>query len=293
MRVSKAALASCAALLLLGGCDRLGLGGSADKGPVAVTVNGDKVTVAELDAELKAADVPDPQNPEVRKAALQRIVLRKLLAKEARDKKLTDAPDAAILKEAAVESFEASLVQREALKSVAAPTDAEVQAYIAQNPQMFANRTIYLVDRLILQAQPDPATAAALAPANTFEAVAKVLNDRKIPFRGTREQIDSLRTIPTIALQVEKLPPGMPFVLPMPPGVSVNVIRAKQAQPVTGEAALQVARQALTNQRKQKAVTDRIEAVNKAAEGKIVYAPEYAPPAPAASAAQAPAPATK
>lgn len=288
MRASKAALASCAALLLLGGCDRLGLGGSADTGPVAVTVDGDKVTVAELDAELKAAEVRDPQDPEVRRAALQRIVLRKLMAKDAREKKLDEGPEIAHLKEAAVETLEAGLAQRDALKAVAEPTDAEVQAYIAANPQMFANRTIYLVDRLILPSQPDATTAAALGPANTFEAVARVLNERKVPFRGAREQIDSLRTIPTIAQQVEKLPPGMPFVLPMPPGVSVNVIRARQVQPVTGEAAAQVARQALTNQRRQKAVADRVAAVNKAAEGKIVYAPEYAPPKPAGAGAAAP-----
>src|SRR5690348_3094737 len=115
MGVSRAALVPCLALLLLGGCDRLGLGGSADKGPVAVTVDGDKVTVAQLDAELKASEVPDAQNPEVRRAALQRIVLRKLLANEAREKKLDQSPDVAHLKEAAVENLEASLVQRDVL----------------------------------------------------------------------------------------------------------------------------------------------------------------------------------
>jgi peptidyl-prolyl cis-trans isomerase C len=281
MGVSRAALVPCLALLLLGGCDRLGLGGSADKGPVAVTVDGDKVTVAQLDAELKAADVADAQNPDVRRAALQRIVLRKLLANEARAKKLDQSPDMAHLKEAAVENLEAGLVQREALKGVADPTDAEVQAFIAANPQMFAGRTIYLVERLILQSQPDRATAQALEPANTFEEVEKILTDRKIPFRRAGEQIDSLRTLPTIAQQMAKLPPGMPFVLPTAPGVSINRIRGSRPQPVTGQDAMTVARQALTNQRRQKAVSERVEAVNKAAEAKIVYAPEYAPPKPA------------
>jgi EpsD family peptidyl-prolyl cis-trans isomerase len=283
MGVSRAALVPCLALLLLGGCDRLGLGGSADKGPVAVTVDGEKITVAQLDAELKAAEVQDAQNPEVRRAALQRIVLRKLLAKEARARKLDESPDMAHLKEAAVENLEAGLVQRDTLKAVAEPTDAEVQAFMAANPQMFAGRTVYLVDRLILPAQPDAATAAALEPANTFEAVMKVLDERKVPYRRTREQIDSLRTIPNIAQQIAKLPPRMPFVLPTPPGVSVNVVLASQQQPVMGQNALALARQALTNQRRQKAVADRVEGVTKAAEAKIVYAPEYAPPKPAAA----------
>jgi EpsD family peptidyl-prolyl cis-trans isomerase len=279
MRIHQGAAVACSALLLLGGCDRLGLGGSSEQGPVAVTVDGEKVTVAELDAELAGADVRDPQNPEVRRAVLERIVLRKLMAKEAREKKLGDPATAEHMREAAVENYEASLVQRDALKAVGAPTDGDVQAFMAANPQMFGGRTIYLVERLMLPQRPDAATAAALEPANTFQDIIKVLQDRKVPFRGTREQIDSLRVPPTLANQMETLKPGQPFVLPVQGGVSINRIVGKQAAPVAGDVATQVAREALTNQRRQKAVADRIAAVNKAGEAKVVYAPEYAPPA--------------
>lgn len=264
--------ACCLSLLLATACGP----GQTPKGPVAATVNGEAITVAQLDAELKAADAQNISDPEVRNAALGQIVLRKLMASSARDAKLDKAPEAALLKAAAAETFEASLERRATLAKTPAVTAAEAEAFVQSHPEMFAQRTAYLVDRLQLNGKPDAATGKALGPANTFEDVETVLKSRGVPYRRSVEELDSLRMDPRISAQIARVPAGAPFVLPTPPGLSINRIRASKPQPVTGEAAVTFARQALAAQRRTEALNKRLEALKTAAAGKISYGQGYA-----------------
>src|SRR5262245_22785026 len=145
MRARNAILAACLPLALLAACNRAPVG----KGEVLARVHGEKITTDEVDAELKAAEVADPTDPAVRRDALQRIVARKVLAHAAHEQKLDKDPDYPFLKQAAVETFDAALLQRNAVKNAGAPTLQDASAYVAAHPEMFAQRTIYLIDELL------------------------------------------------------------------------------------------------------------------------------------------------
>jgi len=75
-----------AAMLLVAACDK---GGSAPKGQVVAQVNGQDITLSELNAELLANKVPaDSDDKAATQLILQRLIARKLLVEHARDEKL-------------------------------------------------------------------------------------------------------------------------------------------------------------------------------------------------------------
>jgi peptidyl-prolyl cis-trans isomerase C len=282
MRNATPVLAATLAVLALAGCDKLkGMAGGGGSGPVAATVNGEKITVAQVDAELKASgDEAAAKDPALRQVAVQRIIARKVLADEARKEKLDATPEAKILKNAAAETFEATLVQRDALAKVKPPTDAEVQAFIQQNPAMFANRMLYVLEEAQLEKAPDAATQAALKPVDAYDGVLKVLAEHGINVRRGTAQLDTLQIDPRLTDALAKLPPGNAIVLPAPPTVAVARVLGSKPQPLTGPQAEAIARQVMVNQRRQKAVNDRMQGLIKAAEAHTTYGAGYAPPKP-------------
>jgi EpsD family peptidyl-prolyl cis-trans isomerase len=242
---------------------------------VAAEVDGDPVTVAQLDAELRAAAVPNSGDPAVRRAALQRIVARKLMAKAAQHDGLDRRADAAWLKAAALETWEASLAQSAVIAAAGTPSAAEARAFVAAHPEMFASRTTYLVEQLVLAQQPSPDVARALEPANTMEVVEDVLRARGVAYRHGAVQLDTLRLDPALTRQVRGLDRGELFVLPDRPGLSINRVQASRTEPITGSRAEAIATQILREQRRAQAVRDRVEALRGAA--KITYGTGFAP----------------
>ena len=70
----------CAAAALLAGCHR-----GAPDGQVAATVNGEEVTLQELNTEIQASNIPQGMDKQVaQQQALQHIIDRKLLLDAAR-----------------------------------------------------------------------------------------------------------------------------------------------------------------------------------------------------------------
>src|SRR5205085_12502430 len=101
MRIATPALAASLAILALAGCDQLKGAAGGGGSPVAATVNGDRISAAQVDAELRAAgDEAAVKNATIRQVAVQRIIARKLLAAEAKKQKLDATPDATLLKTA-------------------------------------------------------------------------------------------------------------------------------------------------------------------------------------------------
>lgn len=282
MRTRYAFIAALLPFAFLAACNQAPVG----KGEVLAKVYGEKVTSDELDAELKSAEVPNATDPAVRREALQRVILRKVLAHTAHEKKLDNDPAYPFLKQAAIESFDASLVQRAALRASSTPTLQEATAFVAAHPEMFAQRTVYLVEELFVNQPPDPGLFDVLRPLDDMPSIEKVLQDRRVPYRRGVDQLDSLRVDPKLSLQVARDPTSA-FVVPGPNGgYIIGRVRDSKVQPVTGEQATSYASALLTAQRKQKAVSDALQSAMAAAKSNITYSDGYGPPPEAAPASK-------
>jgi EpsD family peptidyl-prolyl cis-trans isomerase len=263
-----------AAAALLAGCSS---GGKDD--PVLAKVGAEQVTASQVETEMRAAGVANPSDPALRKAALDQIVVRKLMAQAAREEKLTQTREAMILKAAAVESHEAGLERTAILAKVAKPTPAEADAFVKAHPEMFAERTGYLIERLTVPTPPDPALIEALKPTKTLEAAEAVLKSRNIAYRRGVDQLDTLRAAPQLTAAIRGLPAGEPFVLPEGGGFIIGVVRGSKVQPVPPADAAKIAGELILAQRSAKAMQDRLEALKK---DKVSY-PAAAPSKPAKS----------
>src|SRR5689334_2508976 len=109
-------LAAIVAALTMAGCDKIAM-----QRPALATVGNERISDAQLNAELKAGEAPQPNNPQVRAAALDQIITRKLLAQAARAERLDQTPENIVMKGAAVEAFEAGLELRAIRDKVATP----------------------------------------------------------------------------------------------------------------------------------------------------------------------------
>jgi peptidyl-prolyl cis-trans isomerase C len=256
------------AVVLVAGCSQ----GEPGK-DVAAVVAGEKITTAELDRELRLAGVQKPDDPALRRAALDEIIARKLLAKAARTEGLDKNPEVLAAKASADEAFDANLDRLATASKVAPPTAAEVTAFVAAHPEMFARRTGYLIDQLQVPTRDTPDLIEALTPTKTIEEAAAVLRARGIPFRRAILPMDTLRTDPRLSAAVAKLPPGEPFILPGVMGFTVNRVRGSQLRPVTGAPAETIARELIRADRLNKALRERLAMLRK---DRVEYGPAFA-----------------
>jgi len=280
------ALAVC---LPLSGC-----GGSskAPTGQVAARVNGKEVTVQELQAELNGFTAPDAKSRKVaEQRALQNIVARKLLADAAEDAGVAKTPEFALQKQRMEESLLVQAWQNKLVKAVPAPAPEEVQQFITQHPEFYANHKLFSVDQLRIPPINDPKLIEELKPLNSLDAIAQVLTNHNIRFSSAKATIDALSVDPKLLDQIEKLPPGEVFVVPAQNMLIANKITDTKVVPVPSDVAAKHAAQYIKAQRSQESVRRQFGAVVSNPKAKVVYNKAYAPPAKPAPAAGKAAPA--
>ena len=259
----------------LAGCKK------APTGQVVAVVNGDEVTLPELNAELAGVNLPPGiDKNQVRTAALQRIVERHLVAQQARTDGLDRDPDYLVRQRQLNDTLLVELYAKKARDTIAVPDRAAVDRFIASNPSAFGNRVVFAVDQLRIPPQ-DPATVQSLKGMHSIADMAAMLKSRGIPFERAPTRIDSSQVDAATLAQVQSLPAGQPFVVAVPQGVTVSVITGKEAAPLPADRAQAAAAQLVRNQNLGTLLQTRLKDMK--AKAKITYQPGYAPPAAAAT----------
>ena len=299
--------AGLAMVALISGCNK---GGGTPKGQVVATVNGDDITIHELNSELSLARPPDDvPRKTVEQVVLARVIERKMLADVARERQLDKNPNFILAERRVDDGLLVQALQSDIAKKVPVPTRETAEKYIEAHPDQFAQRKLYTIDQIQFLRPANIATIG-LAPAKTMADVADVLSKNKIEFRRNTAGIDALQVNPALVAEIGTIiarnpnevfmfadqPQGAPA-----PIMYVNKVTDTKVQPFTGEPAITFAQQVLQRENVQKALGDSLKSFKAAADPKIKYAAGYGPPpvpkpAPAApvsapGAAKTPAPA--
>lgn len=285
---NKVALALlCAGTALVAGCGR-----KAPAGQVAATVDGQEITRQEINTELQAANVPPTADKDVaQRALLQRIIERKLLVKAAEDKGLDKTPDYLAQKRRLDEALLAETYAKQQLAAVPVPSQADIDAFMAQHANAFGKRQQLVLDQIRFPTPPNLKALAALEQDHTQEAVGATLAKLGIKFERGNAGLDTANVPSPIMAQIEKLPPGEPFVIPQPGIVTVNVIKDRRPIAVDLAKARPQAAAAWRQQRFGELLNKQIASLKAGA--KVSYQNGFAPPAPGApGAAAGPAAAT-
>ncbi len=276
--------ASLAIVTLVAGCNR---GGETPKGQVVATVNGDDITIHELNSELSLARPPaDVPRKTVEQVVLARVIERKMLADVARERQLDKNPNFILAQRRVDDGLLVQALQSDIAKKVPIPTREAAEKYIETHPDQFAQRKLYTIDQIQFL-RPANIASIGLEPAKTMSDVADVLTKNKIEFRRNNAGIDALQVNPALVAEIGKIlarnpnevfmfadqPQGAPA-----PIMYVNKVTDIKVQPFTGEPAITFAQQVLQRENIQKALVDNLATFKKASEAKIKYATGYGPP---------------
>jgi EpsD family peptidyl-prolyl cis-trans isomerase len=292
-KVFTAALMAGSALLVSGCGDKEG-GGDLEKGQVVATVNGKDITVHELNTELQGANLPQNITPEQRKQveqqALQQVVNRRILADIARERGLDKTPMFLLQERRAEEGILVQMLQRQMSSAVKQPPQTEVATFMAQNPDLFAERKIFTVDQIQFQTPRDPNILRKYQPLKTMAEVEAMLKADGLQYRRAPAQLDVARANPELVTQVLKMNREDIFIIPAGQVMVANKITDTKVQPLTGNEAQQLAAGMLQQRKFNDLIKTDLEPKVKKAESEVKYQAGFAPPKKPAAAGAAGAP---
>ncbi|HXS07758.1 MAG TPA: hypothetical protein VN723_13290 [Rhizomicrobium sp.] len=268
-------------LLLLSGCDKLGLSSSpkAPTGQVVATVGSREITRRELQAELagSTATTPAAQKAE-QQLALRRIIQRVILANAAKEQGLDKNPNFELLRQRADDNILAQLLESKTAASVPAPSAEEVQQYVQTHPDQFAQRKIFDVDQIRISRPSDPQLPKKLEPFKTLSEIGNFLNEGHIVFQRAPAIMDAASQSPELLKAILALPPHEVFVLSSAEGVYVNEIINSHVEPMIGDVANKYAQNVLKSRHVQDAVLKQLNNVIAKANQSVRVAKEFEPP---------------
>jgi EpsD family peptidyl-prolyl cis-trans isomerase len=258
------------------GCDKIKrrLGGE-PKGQVVATVNGEEITALELRSELGGFSSNDPK---IMKAAqdqaLQQIIVRDLLAQRAQEQKIDKTPLYTVQVRRGERTLLAQIYESKLFSTVAPPTRKEAENYIANNPDKFAKRRIYVIDRVMV-------AAAGSVPKDKIPSIASLeqlkglLDAQGTAYQEVLSTVDSLNTPAETLKTMDNLPAGEVFVFQQGGALAFNRIVQTKEAPFRGEVAQAFASEQLRKSQAEDFVRTQIIGLRRAAESNISYAKGY------------------
>jgi EpsD family peptidyl-prolyl cis-trans isomerase len=261
------------AAALLGGCSK-----NAPAGQVAATVNGEEVTLQEVNAELQAANVPPSADKQaVQRDLLQRVIERKLIVDAAKEKGIDKTTEYQTQKRRADELLLAQLYAKQQLSAVPVPSQNDIAQFMASHPNAFSQHEALSLDQIRFATPADVTKLKVLEKDHTLEAVSQTLNSLGIKFERSQVGLDSAAVPTEIMSKINQLPAGEPFVIPQQGFVTVNVILDRKQVPVDPAKARPAAVSAWRQQKFADLLNKQVQALKAGA--KINYQNGFGPPA--------------
>lgn len=247
---NRALVAATVAVLLLAGCGKKE--GDRPAGQVIAHIGSEDVTIQELENEFRLANVPaDKRSDAMTKKALQEIVTRKAIARQAIMAKLDREPTIQLdLLREKEQMLARTFMQRKLSNLVAAVGQSELDQFITAHPTQFAKRVVFVTEQIEVPLQgTTPEVAAATKDAKTLAEVEQKLTELKVPFRKSSGALDSA----SLPEQMEqKLQGGAAtdvfFVRSASGGAFFKIVDTK-SKPLEGNEASNLARQMIAREK--------------------------------------------
>lgn len=245
--------------------------GDVPSGQVVATVDGQEITLADLKAELGS---DESNNPAAQGQALEKMIARKLLAAEARKQDLDSTPLAAILKAQAEETALAQILARKVTDGVPKVSEDEITEFLRSYPISVTDRRLLSVDQIFVPNLP-PKVLEEVAKVKTMEAVEAILNAKKVMFRRSVTNVDTVSLVPDLAQQLVKTEGNDIFVIPNGQSAQIGKIVSSRSEPITGDQARVAARTILMRQRSIEMVNNTLGKVISDGRRKVQINPQF------------------
>ncbi|MBN8488122.1 MAG: EpsD family peptidyl-prolyl cis-trans isomerase, partial [Burkholderiales bacterium] len=236
-RFPRTALIIASATLLLAACGN-------DKGKpatqAAARVNDGELTVHQINQLLEQQRGLKPEQvAAASKDALERLIDQELVLQQALENKVDREPRVVALIEAARRDLIVRAYVERLGETITKPSTDEVQAYYNAHPGLFANRRVYTLTEVNVQASPaqvDEVNAQAQA-SKTPGALLEWLKAKGLE-HGANQSVQAAEALPLGVVEaVAATPVGGVLVLPRPQGTKLVFVEAARPEPVSLERA--------------------------------------------------------
>lgn len=251
---------------------------------VVAKVNGDEITVHQINSEMQRLQVPVANPQVVAKKMLESLIDRQLLVQEAIKLNLDRTPEVAQLVDAARAQIYAQAYLARKVSALSAATDKEVQQFMAEHPEVFSRRKVFTTADIIFANDPAKINTEKLQTlVNNAEELKSWLNSHQIHFEIAEE------TIPTEALPKEAV--GLADQMKVGDLLfmhdDIKVVARSVANiaevPLTTQQAIDMANKAVNERKRQQLILDEVQRLKKLAQIEVLD-PSLKPDAPNATA---------
>jgi len=255
-------------------------------GQALASVNGEEITVMQLNDELSRSNAPATQQEAARKQALEALIDRQLLIGEAAKEKVDRDPRVVQAIERARSVILAQAYMQKRLGSPAKPTAAEVEAYYSQNPQFFAQRKHFDMREIVLPTREvTDELKAVMDKTRSLDDVAAWLDQHKVKYQKAQLSRSGSELPPELSAKLLALAKGQLFIVREGERSMLVTIADIRPAPVELDAARPQIEQYLVAKKGKEAAEEEVKRLR--ASAKIAYINQPSPVADAGSPATA------
>ena len=254
-------------------------------GQVVAVVNGEEITIDELNAELNGASLPSSVDKKVAmRQLLQQVVDRRLLAQTAKEQGFDREPTYIVEQRRLSEDLLVRMFAKKTADTIPVPDAKAVDAFVASQPQMFGARTRYDLDQITFELPADPSRLKVLEADKNMTAIRASLTRMGIKFDSGKGAMDSGVVDPETLKKILGSR-DEPFIAPAGNRIVVSAIVGEAPLVIPADRIKPMAVQAIREKRLNEIGRTRLGEAKAAA--KIEYQPGYEPPSAPKAAAPA------
>jgi peptidyl-prolyl cis-trans isomerase C len=239
-------------------------------GQALVSVNGEEVTVLQLNEELQRTGVHAAQQDVASKQLLQMLIDRQLLEEAAAKESVDRDPKVMQAVDRARSLIVAQAYLQKHIGNPARPTQAEVENYFNKHPEFFANRKQFSMNELVIAAGDlTPELRSAADSAKSLEEVAVWMDAHKVKYGRTQITRSTADLPQQMSARLLGMPKGQLFVVKEGPRAMFIVVSAVNDAPVSLQVASGQIEQFLMNQKNKEFAANEVQRLR--ASAKIEY----------------------
>ncbi|HEY1149733.1 MAG TPA: EpsD family peptidyl-prolyl cis-trans isomerase, partial [Pseudoduganella sp.] len=205
-----------AGLVVLTAAAMTACGEKAEKKPgqALASVNGEEITVLQLNDELSRSNAQAANLETTRKQVLEALIDRQLLQGEAAKEKIDRDPKVVQAIERAKSLIVAQAYMQKRVGTLAKPTKQEVEAYFSQNPQFFTNRKQFDMRELVVATRDvSDDMKTVMDSSKSLDDVANWLDQHKIKYARAQISRTSSDLPPELSAKLLAMPKGQMFII--------------------------------------------------------------------------------
>ncbi|WP_229416822.1 EpsD family peptidyl-prolyl cis-trans isomerase [Massilia eburnea] len=183
-------------------------------GQALANVNGEEITVLQLNDELSRSNAPATQQEAARKQALEALIDRQLLISEASKEKVDRDPRVVQAIDRARSVILAQAYMQKRIGTPAKPAPAEVEAYYSQNPQFFSQRKAFDMREIVLPTREvTDELKAVMDKTRSLDEVAAWLDAHKVKYQKAQLSRSGSELPPELSAKLMALAKGQLFIV--------------------------------------------------------------------------------